>query len=90
MPCCHLRCHCAATLSVLPLLLLLLAPAAGAAASDSWESSTIVSSAEDEVGKLRSAIKHLEAREVLSENGELKGVHSTASVRSMLSKLEAV
>lgn len=58
------------------------------AASDSWESSTVVSSAPVEVGRLRSAIKHLEAREVLTENGELKGVHSTASVRSMLSKLE--
>jgi hypothetical protein len=45
--------------------------------------------ADDEVGRLRCAIKHLEAREVLTENGELKGVHSTASVRSMLNKLEA-
>lgn len=41
------------------------------------------------MGRLRSAIKHIEAGEVLLENPDMKGVHSTASVRSMLSRMDA-
>lgn len=48
-----------------------------------------MSSTAEDVGVLRSAIKHLEAGEVLAENPEMRGVHSTASVRSMLSRLDA-
>jgi hypothetical protein len=38
---------------------------------------------------LTSALKALGAGEVLSENPEMRGVHSIASVRSMLQRAEA-
>jgi hypothetical protein len=41
------------------------------------------------VAVLTSALKALEAGEVLSENPDMRGVHSIASVRSMLQKAEA-
>lgn len=58
------------------------------AGGSGWDSSTVVSSAAQDVGRLVSAIKHVEAEEVLGENPEMRGVHSAASVRSMLSRLE--
>lgn len=36
----------------------------------------------------QTALKTLDAGEVLSENPEMKGVHSVASTRSMLQKLD--
>lgn len=63
--------------------------AGSAAADERWESSTAVCSSADDVGRLKAAIKQLEAVEVLAENPELRGVHSTASMRSMLSRMEA-
>jgi hypothetical protein len=62
--------------------------AGAGAGSDSWDSSTIVSSVCEDVGRLSMALQHVEAGQLLAENPELKGVHSTASVRSMLSRME--
>lgn len=62
--------------------------AGGVTGSDSWDSSTIVSSVCEDVGRLSTALQHVEAGQLLAENPELKGVHSTASVRSMLSRME--
>jgi hypothetical protein len=61
-----------------------------AAAHDAgnWDSSTVVSSSGEHVGRLWSAIKHIEAGEVLAENPDMNGVHSTASVRSMLIRMD--
>jgi hypothetical protein len=42
----------------------------------------------DDVAVLTSALKALEAGEVLAENPEMRGVHSVASVRNMLLKAE--
>jgi hypothetical protein len=53
-------------------------------ACDNWDGSTRVGG--DDVAVLTSALKALEAGEVLTENPEMRGVHSIASVRSMLQK----
>lgn len=66
--------------------------AAGAAGAEDleegWDRATSVASGSDDVGRIKAAVKHLEAGEVLGDNPEMKAVHSAASVRSMLSKLE--
>jgi hypothetical protein len=56
------------------------------ASGDGWDGSTRVGG--DDVAVLTSALKALEAGEVLAENPEMRGVHSVASVRNMLLKVE--
>jgi hypothetical protein len=42
---------------------------------------------EGQIGRLSAAVRHIEAGEVLADHPGMKGVHSTASVRSLLSRL---
>ncbi|WIA23482.1 hypothetical protein OEZ85_000227 [Tetradesmus obliquus] len=53
---------------------------------DGWDGSTRVGG--DDVALLTSALKGLEVGELLAECPEMRGVHSVASVRSMLLKAE--
>eukprot|EP00775_Hariotina_reticulata_P008687 gene8687-8868_t len=53
-----------------------------------WDSSTRAGGYQDNVAHLTGALKTLDAGEALAENPDLKSVHSMASVRSMLSRLE--
>jgi hypothetical protein len=55
--------------------------------AENWDGSTRVGG--DDVAVLTSALMALEAGEVLTENPEMRSVHSIASVRSMLQKAEA-
>uniref|UniRef100_A0A383VFG0 Uncharacterized protein n=1 Tax=Tetradesmus obliquus TaxID=3088 RepID=A0A383VFG0_TETOB len=59
---------------------------AAGAEQDGWDGSTRVGG--DDVALLTSALRGLEAGELLAECPEMKGVHSVASVRSMLLKAE--
>ncbi|WIA43974.1 hypothetical protein OEZ86_010360 [Tetradesmus obliquus] len=59
---------------------------AAGAEQNGWDGSTRVGG--DDVALLTSALRGLEAGELLAECPEMKGVHSVASVRSMLLKAE--
>lgn len=57
---------------------------AGGAAAGDWDRSTRAGG--DDVQAVQQQLKVLEASEVLAENPEMKGVHSVASIKSMLQK----
>lgn len=54
--------------------------------TEDWDSCNSVAG-NDMVG-LQAAVKHIEAEEVLADRPGLRAVHSTASVRSLLARLE--
>lgn len=56
------------------------------AGAKGWDRTTSVAS--DDVGKMEKVARALQAEEFLRENPELKSVHSQASVRAVLQKLE--
>lgn len=59
--------------------------AGAAAAADNWDGSVGAS----DMKAVQQQIKVLEAEEVMSENPEMKGVHSLASIKTLLQKAES-